>query len=282
MLFFGALLISCQPKEEVDLVIYNANVYTVDGNFSKATSIAVKDGVFTEVSTSDLTPKYEAKKTVDAQGKTIVPGLIDAHCHFYELGLNQQVVDLVGTGSYQEILDALKAFQEKNQVNFIRGRGWDQNDWEVKEFPTKKELDEMFPNTPVALERVDGHAYLVNQKALDMAGITQDTSVEGGEIVKKEGNIIGVLVDAPMEMINAVMPKPNRAIQIQALKDAERLCLDYGLTTVNDAGLDRSVIELVDSLQQAGELSIRMYAMVSNTEENLDYFLSKGIVKTEN
>ncbi len=281
ILLLVALLASCGSKEEVDLVVHNANVYTVDDNFSKATSIAIRDGRFVEVSTKDLSQKYQAKESFDAQGKTIVPGLIDAHCHFYELGLNQQVVDLVGTGSYQEILDKLKTFQEKNQVNFIRGRGWDQNDWEVKEFPTKDKLDELFPNTPVALERVDGHAYLVNQKALDMAGITQDTHVEGGEIVKKEGKIIGVLVDEPMEMINAVMPKPNRATQIQALKDAERLCLDYGLTTVNDAGLDRSVIELVDSLQQAGELSIRMYAMVSNTEENLDYFLGKGIIKTE-
>ena len=280
-LFLIALLGSCESREEVDLVIHNANVYTVDADFSKATSVAIKDGKFVEVAETDLTQKYLTKEALDAQGKTMVPGLIDAHCHFYGLGLNQQVVDLVGTSSYEEILDKLEAFQQKNQVNFIQGRGWDQNDWEIKEFPTKDQLDALFPDTPVALERVDGHAYLVNQKALEMAGISQDTKVEGGEIVKKEGKITGVLVDAPMRMIDAVMPRPNRMTQIQALKDAERLCLDYGLTTVNDAGLDRSVIELVDSLQQAGELSIRMYAMVSNTPDNLDYYLAKGIVKTD-
>ena len=197
------------------------------------------------------------------------------------MGLNQQVVDLVGTKSFQEIVDKVVAFQKENPSNFIQGRGWDQNDWEVKEFPTKDKLDELFPNIPIALERVDGHAYLVNQKALDLAGITSETEVEGGAIVKKEGKPTGVLVDNPMGMVDAVIPKPNRAKQIQALKDAERLCLDYGLTTVNDAGLHKSTIDLIDSLQQAGDLSIRVYAMVSKTPENLNYYLEKGIVKTD-
>ncbi|MEP3571205.1 MAG: amidohydrolase, partial [Flavobacteriaceae bacterium] len=207
--------------------------------------------------------------------------LIDAHCHFYGLGLNQQVVDLVGTSSFGEIVDRVVAFQKEQPTNFIRGRGWDQNDWKVKEFPTKDKLDELFPDTPIALERVDGHAYLVNQKALDLAGITVNTQVEGGEIVKKGGKLTGVLVDNPMALIDAVTPKPTRKTQIQALKDAEQLCLDYGLTTVDDAGLHRHTIELIDSLQGTGDLSIRVYAMVSNTQENLDYYLEKGIVKTD-
>lgn len=276
------LFASCNSKEEVDLIVFNANVYTVDANFSKATSIAVKDGKIVAVADiEDINQKYKAKKELDVEGKTIVPGLIDAHCHFYGLGLTQQVVDLVGTSSFDEIVDKVVAFQKENPTNFIQGRGWDQNDWEVKEFPTKDKLDELFPDTPIALERVDGHAYLVNQKALDLAGITASTEIEGGEIVKKDGKITGVLVDNPQRMIDAVIPQPNRATQIQALKDAERLCLDYGLTTVNDAGLYKSTIELIDSLQNAGELAIRVYAMVSNTKENLDYYLDKGIIKTD-
>nr|WP_298928686.1 amidohydrolase [uncultured Allomuricauda sp.] len=276
------LFASCNSKEEVDLIVFNANVYTVDANFSKATSIAVKDGKIVAVADiEDINQKYKAKKEIDAEGKTIVPGLIDAHCHFYGLGLTQQVVDLVGTSSFDDIIDKVVAFQKEHPANFIQGRGWDQNDWEVKEFPTKDKLDELFPDTPIALERVDGHAYLVNQKALDLAGITASTEIEGGEIVKKDGKITGVLVDNPQRMIDAVIPQPNRATQIQALKDAERLCLDYGLTTVNDAGLYKSTIELIDSLQNAGELAIRVYAMVSNTNENLDYYLDKGIIKTD-
>ncbi|MFT6929484.1 MAG: putative amidohydrolase YtcJ [Sediminicola sp.] len=284
ILFFMAIcLVSCAPnKVSVDLIVVNANVYTVNDAFAKASAFAVKDGKFVAVGTTDeINEKYTSLKTINAGGKTITPGLIDAHCHFYGLGLNQQIVDLVGTKSYQEVLDRVQEFQAKNPMEFIRGRGWDQNDWEVKEFPTKMELDALFPNTPVALERVDGHAYLVNQKALDMAGITAKTYVSGGEIVKDNGQITGILVDNPMGMIDAVVPAPNRATQIQALKDAERISLSYGLTTVNDAGLGRSTIELIDSLQQAGALSIRVYAMVSNTPDNLDYYLNKGIVKTE-
>lgn len=283
LLLVAISLASCAPnKITVDLIVQDAHIYTVNDTFAKASAFAVKDGKFVAVGTSDeINKKYTSLKTITAGGKTIIPGLIDAHCHFYGLGLNQQIVDLVGTKSYQEVLDRVQEFQSKNPVDFIRGRGWDQNDWEVKEFPTKIGLDALFPNTPVALERVDGHAYLVNQKALDMAGITSNTNVSGGEIVKEKGQITGILVDNPMGMIDAVVPKPNRATQIQALKDAERISLSYGLTTVNDAGLDRSTIELIDSLQQAGDLSIRVYAMVSNTPENLDYYLNKGIVKTD-
>lgn len=276
------LVFSCNTKEEVDLIVTNANVYTVDANFSKVTSFAVKDGKFVAVGDSEeISKKYNAKEQLDAEGKTIVPGLIDAHCHFYGLGQNQQVVDLVGTQSFDEVVERVVAFQKERPSNFIRGRGWDQNDWEVKEFPTKDKLDELFPDTPVALERVDGHAYLVNQKALDMAGITDETETEGGEIVKENGEITGVLVDNPMALVDKVIPEASLKQKIQALKDAEKISLDYGLTTVNDAGLPRDIIELIDSLQQADELSIRVYAMVSNYPENLDYFLNKGIIKTE-
>ncbi len=190
-------------------------------------------------------------------------------------------MDLVGTESFEEILERVAAFQKERPSDFILGRGWDQNDWEVKEFPTKDKLDELFPDTPVALARIDGHALLVNQKALDLAGITADTETEGGEIVKENGELTGVLVDNPMDLVYRVMPPSSLEKAIQALKDAEKISLDYGLTTVNDAGLSREVIELIDSLQQAGELSIRVYAMVSNYPENLDYFLNKGIIKTE-
>ena len=282
LVLIAPLFIACTPKEEVDLIVFNADIYTVDANFSKASAVAIKDGKFVAVGSSEeIAEKYNAAEQFDAQGKSMVPGLIDAHCHFYGLGLNQQVVDLVGTTSFDEIVDRVVAFQKERPSKFIRGRGWDQNDWEAKEFPTKDKLDELFPDIPVALERVDGHAYLVNQKALDLAGITDVTEVEGGAIVKKDGKITGILVDNPMGLVDAVMPQPTKEQQIQALKDAERISLDYGLTTVNDAGLSRETIELIDSLQQAGDLSIRVYAMVANYPENLDYFLNKGIIKTD-
>ncbi|WP_073181035.1 amidohydrolase [Flagellimonas flava] len=275
-------MLSCATKQEADVIVYNAKIYTVDADFSKGNSIAIKDGKFLAVGDKEkIFQDFNAANQLDAEGKTIVPGLIDAHCHFYGLGLNQQVVDLVGTSSFEEILEKVVAFQKENPTNFIRGRGWDQNDWETKTFPTKDKLDSLFPDTPVALERVDGHAYLVNKKALELAGIDGTTEVNGGEIVTKSGRPTGVLVDNPMALVDQVAPKPNRSTQIQALKAAEQLCFNYGLTTVNDAGLNKSTIELIDSLQQTGDLSIRVYAMISNTAENLDYYLDKGIIKTD-
>ncbi|NJB72601.1 hypothetical protein GGR42_003092 [Saonia flava] len=284
LLIFVALgVYACaQEKEQVDLIVHNANIYTVDDGFSKATSLAVKDGKFVAVLSSNIIlDAYTSENVLDAQGQTLVPGLIDAHCHFYGLGLSQQIVDLVGTKSYDEVLQRVKEFQEKSPTNFIQGRGWDQNDWEIKEFPTKEKLDALFPDIPVALRRVDGHALLVNQKALDMAGITNKTKVAGGEVILKNGELTGVLVDSPMQFIGNIIPSPNVETRMQALKDAEKLCVDYGLTTVNDAGIDRSTIELIDSLQQAGDLSMRVYAMVSNNQKEVDYFLNKGIIKTD-
>ncbi|PCE64627.1 amidohydrolase [Sediminicola luteus] len=281
LILVGAL--ACEsPKEGVDLLVTNANIYTVDTEFGKAEAFVVKDGKFLAVgSAANLSKKYESKNTLDAQGKTIVPGLIDGHCHFYGLGMNQQVVDLVGTKSADEVVTRVKDFVADKKPTAILGRGWDQNDWEVKEFPTKKVLDALFPDIPVALTRIDGHALWVNQKALDMAGIDGSTRVDGGEIVLRNGQPTGVLVDNPMELVRAVLPPPTRAMEIEGLLAAQDICHSYGLTTVNDAGLDRSVLELIDSLQQTGDLKIRVYGMVANTKENLDYYLEKGIVKTD-
>ena len=283
ILIIVLVFIACEaPEDTADLLVLNANVYTVDDNFSKTSAFAVRNGIFVAVGSSEeIRNRYNANQVIDAGGKTIVPGLIDAHCHFFGLGLNQQEVDLVGTRSYAEVLERVQKFHKANPGNFIKGRGWDQNDWEYKEFPTKKELDMLFPDIPVALRRIGGHALLVNQKALDIAGIDKSTQVEGGEIVKQNGLITGVLVDNPMQLINTVFPTPDRKTQIRALKKAERICINYGLTTVNDAGLDRSAIELIDSLQRTGDLSIRIYAMVSSDSENMDYYLDKGIIKTE-
>jgi len=269
-------------KEEVDLVIINANVYTVDKGFSKAQAFAVNKGKFIAIGTSEeIREKYTSDQIIDADGRTITPGLIDAHCHFYGLGLNQQLADLRGTKSFEEVVERVQAFQKRKPKRVVRGRGWDQNDWEEKEFPTKKELDELFPEIPVVLERVDGHAYLVNQVALDLAGIKWNTKVAGGEIVKNAQGNTGVLIDNPMQLIDSVMPPPSLGTKIQALKDAQRICFENGLTTVSDAGLDRSTIELIDSLQQLDELTIRVYAMVSNIPEDVDHFIYKGPIKTD-
>ncbi|MFK7748727.1 MAG: amidohydrolase, partial [Kordia sp.] len=276
------LCFSCAQKETVDMILTNAKVYTVDAEFSQAEAFAIKDGKFVAVgSTNDILEKYEAEKKMDVNGSTVLPGFIDAHCHFYRLGTDKQSVDLVGTESFEEVIQRIYKFQQEKKAPFIVGRGWDQNDWEVQEFPTKDRLDKLFPNTPIALTRVDGHAYLVNQKALNLAGITAETKVAGGEIQLKDGKLTGILIDNPMDLIDKVIPQPNRAQQIQALKDAQKECFSYGLTTVNDAGLSKDVINLIDSLQKANILKIRMYAMISNTPANVEYYINKEPYKTD-
>ncbi|WP_422090399.1 amidohydrolase [Tenacibaculum ovolyticum] len=275
-----SLFISCKTQEKADVIVINANTYTVNSNFDKAESFAIKNGKFIAIgSNKEIKARYAALKTVDAKNNPIYPGFIDGHCHFYGLGLQQQKVNLVGTKSYDEVLQKLVEFQKEKNTTFITGRGWDQNDWEVKEFPTKEKLDKLFPEIPVAVRRIDGHAMLVNQAAINLAGISINSKIEGGEFLQEEGKLTGVLIDNAMNFIK--VPKPSKREQIQALKDAEKICFDLGLTTVDDAGLDKQVIELIDSLQQSGDLKMRIYAMISNNKTNLDYYLKKGIIKTD-
>ena len=275
LIFFS--LFGC--KKNVDLIVYNANVYTVDNDFTIVNAIAIKDGLFFDVGGNDILKKYNAQETYDLNGSTILPGLIDAHCHFYGLGLNQQVIDLVGTKSFDEIILKLKSKSNDNN-SVIKGSGWDQNDWDIKEFPNKKELDMLFPDTPVVLERIDGHAYLVNQKALDMAKITTKTQNSSGTLVKNNGELTGVLIDGPMELIDNVLPELSNLEKEQALLDAQEICFKNGLTTVDDAGLSKETIFLIDELQKKNILKMRVYAMVSNSKENLEYFLNNGPIKT--
>ena len=266
-------------KSEVDLIVYNGNIYTVDNDFKVANAIAIKDGLFHEIGTNEIINKYYSKELINLNGSTILPGLIDAHCHFYGLGLNQQVINLTGTLSFEEVLSKLKLNSSINNT-VIKGRGWDQNDWEVKQFPEKSELDRLYPDIPVVLERIDGHAYLVNQKALDLAKITNDTKSNNGTIVKNSGKITGVLVDGPMSLIDNILPELSIYEKEQALLNAQKICFENGLTTVDDAGLSKEIILLIDSLQKKKELKIRIYAMISNSKNNLDYFLEKGPIKT--
>ncbi|MBJ2173822.1 amidohydrolase [Aureibaculum sp. A20] len=276
------LLVSCKNQKKADLIIFNANIYTVNDSSPKAEAIAIKDGKFVAVgTTTELMTKYTAENNLDAEGKTLLPGLIDAHCHFFGLGLSEQSVKLEGTKSFDEVVQRIVDFQKEKNVNYITGRGWDQNDWEVKEFPTKEKLDELFPDTPVAIARIDGHALLVNQAAIDLAGVTTASPFSGGDILQKDGKLTGIFIDNPMDLIYAKIPSESLNEAIQALKDAEKICLAHGLTTVNDAGLSREAIELIDSLQQVGELKIRVYAMASAYPENLDYYLKRGIYKTD-
>jgi len=152
-------IFSCTEKQHADLIITNAKIYTVDDSFGMAESFAITNGKFVAVGTTkEIKSKFKSTNILDAKGKIIYPGLIDAHCHFYGLGIYMQKVDLAGTKSFNEVLDRIKSFQKEKNSSFIFGRGWDQNDWKIKEYPTKYKLDKLFPKIPVAVKRIDGHS----------------------------------------------------------------------------------------------------------------------------
>ena len=276
---FILTLISCQKK--VDLIVHNATVYTMGDNIGRASSFVVDDGKFIAVGGEELLKTFKANKILDLKELPVYPGFIDSHCHFLSLGLSLQKVDLTGTRSFEEVVGRVKDFAKNKKLKAIIGRGWDQNDWEEKTFPNKTILDELFPDTPVALRRIDGHALLVNQKALDLAGIDIYTEIKGGSIIKENGKLTGVLVDSPMKLISKILPKPSITEKIKALKDAEKISFENGLTTLSVAGLNKNDIYLIDSLQKSNALSIKIYAMISNSEDNIAHFLSNGPIITD-
>ena len=275
LLAFTVVLQSC--KKSVDYIAFNGNIYTVNSDFDTVNAFAVKDGKFIDVGNKEILSKYKTTTKIDLNGSTVLPGLIDAHCHFYGLGLNQSVIDLTGTNSFNEILEKISL---KDNKNIIRGRGWDQNDWEIKEFPNKNKLDLLYPDTPVILERIDGHAYLVNQKALDIAGININTKSNNGTLLSKKGKLTGVLIDGPMSIIDNAFGEISLENKVKALMSAQKICFQNGLTTVDDAGLSKDIILLIDSLQKKKLLKMRVYAMISNLENDVNYFLENGPIKT--
>ena len=280
-----ALLSSCQGKREaVDLLVTNATVYTVDSTFAKAEAFAVRDGRFVAVGTAaDLKARFAATNEVDAQGQFIYPGFYDAHCHFYRYALALPSADLVGTTSWAAVIQKLQANRRQYpQAAWLTGRGWDQNDWPSKQFPTKDTLDQLFPDVPVFLIRVDGHAAVVNQKALDLAGITARTPISGGTITRDaQGRLTGLLVDNATRLVSSKIPEPTPAEAARLLLQAQQRCLAVGLTSLADAGLDKADIDQMAALQRQGQLKLRLYAMLNPTPANRAFYLKNGPVLTD-
>ncbi len=273
------MLVGCTKKQSTDLIIYHANIYTVDHSFNTANAMVITNERIVEVGFyKDLKHKYKAKKEVDMNGKTILPGLYDAHAHFYGLGLQQRKVNLVGTTSWENVLERLLEFKEKYNPEYITGRGWDQNDWEVNVFPNNKKLSELFPNTPVMIRRVDGHALIANKKAIELAKITTETPYSGGEIQQINGELTGLFIDNPLELVEAIIPEPNQQDMENALKDAEKICLKHGLTSVVDAGLNKVVLDEIFRLND--EMDINLYVMGSSTDPQLKDVLKTGFKQT--
>ena len=277
------LLLSCSTKIKVDLLVYHATIYTVDSSFSVAEAMAVNDGkIVATGKTSDLQSKYEAKEALDAQGKFIYPGFIDAHAHFVGYGQSLFTVDLYDSKSIDEVVQRVRAFDSAHPGEpWILGRGWDQNKFPGKTFPTNDELNNLFPDKPVLLERVDGHASIANNKAFDLAGVKAGDKISGGEIETKNGRLTGILIDNAVDLVAAKVPSPTPSKLKEALMEAQRNCFAVGLTTIDDCGVSHETLSFLDSLQKTGDLKMRLYAMLSDAKANYDFAFQRGKIKTD-
>jgi len=283
ILFLSSLFFAdCSEKVKADLLVFNAVIYTVDSSFNTAEAMVIQNGKVLEVGkSSDLQKKYETSEEIDAQGKFIYPGFIDAHAHFFSYGRGLQEANLVGTESWEEILDTLKNFSARQQQGWLIGRGWDQNDWVVKEYPTKEKLDAEFPDRPVFLTRVDGHAAIANQKALDLAGVKAGDKLIGGDVLTQNGKLTGILIDNAVDLVSAKIPAASTSQAEKALYDAQANCFAAGLTTIDDCGLNYRDVQLIQKLQESGKLKMRLFAMLSDAKENYDFAFQNGKIKTD-
>jgi predicted amidohydrolase YtcJ len=299
-------IISCNEADKADLIIHNARIYTVNDAFDIEEAMVISDGKIIAIGAEhEILNKYNANKVIDAEKQSIYPGFIDAHCHFLNYGFGKNDLDLVGTKSFDDVIQRVKDFSKKNGNEWIFGRGWDQNDWEVKEFPTKDKLDSLFPGRPIVLTRIDGHAALVNSEVLRRSKITYNSKIDGGAILQYSINqnnkiniqssadfennnnkesipLTGILIDNAMNLISyKTVPKTTNEDITKALLSAQKDLFSVGVTTVDDAGLQKRGIEIIDSLHQLGSLKIKMYVMISADEKMLNHYLKVGPYKTD-
>lgn len=257
-------------QKNVDLIIYNAKIYTINQNFDKAEAMAVSKGKIVAVgSDKEILQKYTSPKKINVQQKTVYPGFIDAHCHFTGFATDRWKSNLVGTKSWEEIISKIQEYSKNAPKFWLYGRGWDQNDWAVKEFPSKEKLDELFPNRPVYLKRVDGHAAIANQKALDLAKVTVKSKVLGGEVEVKNGKLTGILIDNAMDLVEKVIPPLEDEMAIKYFNELQQECFAYGLTSVHDCGISEHMLSLLEKSQQKKALKMNVFALL---EDNPDYY----------
>ncbi len=287
-LLLAALFVApgCQSTPSTaDLLIINAHIQTADSVFRTAEAVAVQQGRIVAVGrTADLTRRYRAAQTVDAHGRFLYPGLQDAHCHFYYYALGLRDARLGAARSWAEAVTLLRAHRRAYPAAaWLTGTGWDETRWPGQALPTRAALDQLFPDVPVLLWRVDGHAVLVNGAALRRAGLTPASRVAGGRFeTGPDGQLTGVLTDNAATAVARLLPPPAPAETVALLREAQQRCFAVGLTSVADMGLTRREINRLDSLYQRRELQIRLhaYALLSDSPTRA-YYLRHGPMRGE-
>lgn len=266
-------------KANSDAYLLKGTIYTAEDVHPVVESMVVQGGKITALgSFADLFREFPDLPVIDHGEQFIYPGFIDPHCHFLGYGRALQQADLRGADSIEEVIKRLKIHREKYpSASWLLGRGWDQNLWGIDSYPSKADLDSHFPDTPVYLIRIDGHAAWVNQCTLDLVGLDDNSDFDDQLLLRDNGGLKGILIDEAMHVAQPHLPEPDEASDRQALLDAQSNCFAVGLTSVMDCGLPRSSIELINDLHQSGELQMHTNIMVTGTDEaSLDHFLERG------
>ena len=277
-------LATTEPKQLSNVsIVHNATIYTADKSTPKAQAFAYANGKFIAVGQlKEMQTAYPEASSIDMGGATIIPGLIDAHGHLLGLGQNLVNVDLRGTKSKAEIVEQLKSrAQTMLDDQWLLGRGWDQNDWDVIELPTAADLDEAFPDRPVWLERVDGHAGWANSRAMSVADrdLSGSWQPEGGEITRDEnGQATGIFIDNAANLIQVHVPEESDAQLSNLLTLAMQKTASVGLTGMHDAGTSHRVWKVLEQLKKDNALGVRVYAMADGANEMLDYLCDHGTI----
>ncbi|WP_291782976.1 amidohydrolase [Cecembia sp.] len=289
------LLFACNagPRNAADLVFTNGIVYTVDESAPKAEAVAVKNGLILAVGTTEEIQAFVGKETeiIDLQGKTMTPGFIESHAHLMGIGYNKLDIDLMYVQTYDELIEKVaEAAANAEPGEWITGRGWHQDKWikmpdnTVKGFQTHEQLSAVTPDNPVFLAHASGHASFVNQKAMELAGITPLGSenprqeVEGGEVLRDElGNPTGVLVETASGLVRRLIPEDTPERREKALELALQELAEKGITSFHDAGEDQNFIDLLEQFKEQDRLTARMYVMLSSRKpELLQAWYKKG------
>lgn len=275
--------------QEADLILTASQVITLaeKGFPASGQAVALKDSRVLFVGTAEECQLYQGADTViqDFPGGTIIPGFHDSHCHLYGLGKALAEIDLMGTTSQADVAQRVaRGMMMQPGNDWLQGRGWDQNDWEVKEYPTRQLIDEITKDRPALFRRVDGHAALANTAALKAAGISASTAdPEGGSILRDEnGEPTGLLIDNAVELVREVIPEVSAEEVERRVRLAVDDCLRHGITAVQEAGVSWERAQLYRRLADNGELDLRLFGMYDDVPATLDRGLPAGPVFTEN
>lgn len=272
-----------ETKSDVTMIA-NARIHTFDGGNTSIIqgAMAFDDtGKIVAIGANDpMQQEYPGARLIDLGGKTVLPGLIDSHGHLHGLAVSYTRANLVGAASKQEVLDRLREFEaDLPEGEWLLGRGWDQNDWPEQQFPDRTDLDTLFPDRPVWLRRIDGHAAWANSVAIAQADteLSGEWQLEGGYIHRDaSGEPTGIFIDGAMKYIEGVVPETSPGLIDSALDIATTTLISLGLTVVHDPGVGRDIVKLYQRKISEGALPLRVYAMADGMNETTDWLCSEG------